>query len=59
MYYILLFLLLFLSSCGTLRNRGRAADKAATELEDPLTYGERRKFDYYYLEAVRMKQKGD
>lgn len=59
MYYILLFLLLFLSSCGTLRNRGRAADKAATELEDPLTYGERRKFDYYFLEAVRMKQKGD
>lgn len=58
MYYILLFLLLFLSSCGTLRNRGRAADKAATELEDPLTYGERRKFDYYFLEAVRMKQKG-
>lgn len=59
MYYILLFLLLFLSSCGTLRNRGRAADKASTELEDPLTYGERRKFDYYFLEAVRMKQKGD
>lgn len=59
MYYILLFLLLFLSSCGTLRNRERAADKAATELEDPLTYGERRKFDYYFLEAVRMKQKGD
>lgn len=59
MYYILLFLLLFLSSCGTLRNRGRAAGKAATELEDPLTYGERRKFDYYFLEAVRMKQKGD
>ena len=59
MYYILLFLLLFLSSCGTLRNRGRAADKAATELGDPLTYGERRKFDYYFLEAVRMKQKGD
>ena len=59
MYYILLFLLLFLSSCGTLRNRGRAADKAATELEDPLTYGERRKFDYYFLEAVRIKQKGD
>lgn len=59
MYYILLFLLLFLSSCGTLRDRGRAADKAATELGDPLTYGERRKFDYYFLEAVRMKQKGD
>lgn len=59
MYYILLFLLLFFSSCGTLRNRERAVDKAATELEDPLTYGERRKFDYYFLEAVRMKQKGD
>lgn len=59
MYYILLFLLLFLSSCGTLGNRERAADKAATELGDSLTYGERRKFDYYFLEAVRMKQKGE
>lgn len=52
------FFLLLLSSCGTLRNRERGADGAATELNDPLTYGERRKFDYYFLEAVRMKQQG-
>ena len=29
------------------------------ELKDPLTYEQRRKFDYYFLEAVRMKQKGE
>ena len=28
-------------------------------VKDPLTPEQRRKFDYYFLEAVRMKQKGE
>ena len=27
--------------------------------QDPLTFEQRRKFDYYFLEAVRLKEKGD
>ena len=26
---------------------------------DPLTYEQRRKYDYFFLEAVRLKQKGE
>ena len=47
------------TSCGTLKNKKSHARDAAVELKDPLTYEQRRKFDYYFLEAVRMKQKGD
>ncbi len=47
-----------LFSCGSLRKsfssvRGNLSGK------DPLTYEERRKFDYFFLEAVRLKEKGD
>ena len=27
--------------------------------QDPLTFEQRRKFDYYFLEAVRLKERGD
>ena len=57
-YLLLLFITLF-TSCGTLKNKKSHARDAAVELNDPLTYEQRRKFDYYFLEAVRMKQKGD
>lgn len=57
-YLLLLFISLF-TSCGTLKNKKSHARDAAVELKDPLTYEQRRKFDYYFLEAVRMKQKGD
>ena len=57
-YLLLLFITLF-TSCGTLKNKKSQARDAAVELKDPLTYEQRRKFDYYFLEAVRMKQKGD
>ena len=47
-----------LFSCGSLRKsfssvRGNLSGK------DPLTYEERRKFDYFFLEAVRLKEKED
>lgn len=57
-YLLLLFITLF-TSCGTLKNKKSHARDAAVELKDPLTYEQRRKYDYYFLEAVRMKQKGD
>ena len=57
-YLLLLFITLF-TSCGTLKNKKSHARDAAVELKDPLTYEQRRKVDYYFLEAVRMKQKGD
>lgn len=59
MPYLFLIIILFLSSCGTLKNKSSVKDNASLELKDPLTYEQRRKFDYYFLEAVRMKQKGE
>ena len=57
--YLLIFILPLFFSCGTLNQKKQRADKAVSELKDPLTYEQRRKFDYYFLEAVRMKQKGE
>lgn len=57
--YLLILILPLLSSCGTLNQRKQRANKVSYELKDPLTYEQRRKFDYYFLEAVRMKQKGE
>ena len=57
--YLLIFILPLFFSCGTLNQKKQRADKAVSELKAPLTYEQRRKFDYYFLEAVRMKQKGE
>lgn len=59
MKYFFIIIVLFLSSCGTINLRKNRSEKVSAELKDPLTYEQRRKFDYYFLEAVRMKQKGD
>ena len=48
-----------LVACGTVRKQSVSADLTPVEEKDPLTYEQRRKFDYYFLEAVRMKQKGE
>lgn len=42
-------------SCGSSR---KIVSQVSLEEKDPLTPQERRKYDYYFLEAVRMKQKG-
>lgn len=55
----LLGVILTLSACGTTGRQHGAVALTQTPDEDPLTYEQRRKFDYYFLEAVRMKQKGD
>lgn len=49
-----------LFSCGSARKTSIPSKKLQVEAEqDPLTPEERRKFDYYLLEAVRLKEKGD
>ena len=48
---------LLLTACGTTKKQSSAVSQLETN--DPLSYEQRRKFDYFFLEAVRMKQKGD
>ena len=49
-----------LVSCGTVkRASGLSGNKAVVEEKDPLTPEQRRKYDYFFLEALRMKEKGD
>ena len=50
---------LLLVSCGTSRKANSAKDKNVVEREDPLSFEQRRKFDYYFLEALRLKEKGE
>ncbi len=46
-------------SCGTARQGAAKKSKAMAEERDPLTPEQRRKYDYFFLEALRMKEKGD
>ena len=53
-------MVLLLVSCGTFRKASVSAkDKTIVGWEDPLSFEQRRKFDYYFLEAVRLKEKGE
>ncbi len=47
-----------LLSCGTAK-KASAPQTADIEEQDPLTPEQRRKYDYFFLEALRMKEKGD
>lgn len=61
-YYILCLMVglsFLLSACGTTRKQSASIPQSVVEEQDPLTYEQRRKYDYYFLEAVRMKQKGE
>ena len=55
---ISVIMLTLLSTCGTPHTGGRRTD-ASTRAEDTMTYAQRRKFDYFFLEAVRMRLKGE
>ena len=57
--FLILLVMSVVTSCGTLRKSKSDIKENLTEEKGPLTYEERRKFDYFFLEAVRMKQKGD
>ena len=48
-----------LAACGTSVKQAKTKSQQAEFVKDPLTPEQRRKFDYYFLEAVRMKQKGE
>ena len=49
-----------LFSCGSLRKGAVSSENGQTSAEvDPLTPEERRKFDFFFLDAVRLKEKGD
>ena len=53
-------MVLLLVSCGTSRKASVSTkDKVLVEWKDPLSFEQRRKFDYYFLEAVRLKEKGE
>ena len=56
--YILCMIVL-VSGCGSLRKSEQHSSNAGTEAKDPLTYEQRRKYDMYLMEAVRMKHKGE
>lgn len=48
-----------LGACGTAKNTSVAVSPTSREATDPLTPEQRRKYDYFFLEALRMKEKGD
>ena len=57
---IAILLMGMLFSCGSLKkSAGKSKNKQLSEYVDPLTPEERRKFDYFFIEAVRLKEKGD
>ena len=59
-FFISCCMALLLVSCGTSRKASVSAkDKTIVGLEDPLSFEQRRKFDYYFLEALRLKEKGE
>jgi tetratricopeptide (TPR) repeat protein len=49
------------SSCGTSQSgrSSRGAQSASVQTVDPLTPAQRRKYDYFFREAVRLKEKED
>lgn len=56
---VIIGLLSILTACGSSRQSLPATQNLPVTEKDPLTYEQRRKYDYYFLEAVRMKQKGE
>lgn len=56
---VIIGLLSILTACGSNRKSLPATQNLPVTEKDPLTYEQRRKYDYYFLEAVRMKQKGE
>jgi tetratricopeptide (TPR) repeat protein len=59
-FFISCCMALLLVSCGTSRKASVSSkDKTIVEWEDLLSFEQRRKFDYYFLEAIRLKEKGE
>ena len=58
-YIISACMMVIVAACGTSGKQMKQKQQQAVALKDPLTPEQRRKYDYYFLEAVRRKQKGD
>lgn len=57
LFYILAVgMMMMFVACGTTRKQAKRTDTGTTQ--HALSFEERRKYDYYFLEAVRMKEKG-
>ena len=57
---VCLFLISMLLSCGTVRNSSNSLKQLKNGEEvEALSPEQRRKFDYYFLEAIRLKEKGE
>lgn len=52
-------MVLLFVACGTTGRQHASKRNLANEEQDTLSYEQRRKYDYFFLEAVRLKQKGD
>jgi tetratricopeptide (TPR) repeat protein len=50
---------LMLSACGTTGHTRASQSATVSQATDPLPAAERRKYDYFFREAVRLKEKGD
>ncbi len=48
-----------LFACGTTGKQHSAKRNLANEERDTLSYEQHRRYNYFFLEAVRLKQKGD
>lgn len=59
LYFFSLCTMVVLVGCGTSGKQTKAKHQPVVVEKDPLTPEQRRKFDYYFLEAIRMKQKGE
>ena len=59
LYILLVCGAAWLTGCGSLGKQTGKSTLQTTVEQDPLTPEQRRKYDYYFLEAVRMKQKGE
>ena len=59
-WYLCLCMVGAMYSCVSLRKSSNSSRESKMQMEqDPLTFEQRRKFDYYFLEAVRLKERGD
>lgn len=58
-YIISACVMVVMVACGTSGKQTKLKHQQVVVQKDPLTPEQRRKYDYYFLEAVRMKQKGD
>lgn len=59
-WWVCLFLTGILISCGTSRKGAVSSETGkASVRKELLTFEQRRKFDYYFLEAVRLKEKNE